>query len=179
MPWVIFLRGVNVGAHNRFQPSLLSRQLAPLRVVNVGAAGTMVVFGKITPARLRAKVLEQLSFIPEVMICDARNILALAKARPFADEKLDRDRRAFLTVVAKAPERLPRLPINAPATDPWQVKVIAVSGNLVLSLWHRAGSRLLYPNEVVEKAFVTPATTRSWNTIETIVKIVGCQPTES
>lgn len=179
MPSVIFLRGVNVGGHNRFQPSLLSKRLAPLRAVNIGAAGTMVVFGKITPAQLRSKVLAQLSFKPEVMICDARDILRLTKARPFAGEKLDRDRRAFLTVVARAPERLPRLPIHAPATDQWQVKVIAASGNLVLSLWHRVGSRLLYPNEIVEKAFGARATTRSWNTIETIVKIAGCQPTES
>jgi uncharacterized protein (DUF1697 family) len=173
MPWVIFLRGVNVGAHNRFQPSLLTTQLAPLRAVNVGAAGTIVVFGNISRTKLRSDVLKRLSFKPEVMICEAREILRLADASPLEDEKLDRDRRAFLTIVAKTPERLPRLPIYAPTTENWQVKVIAASGNLVLSLWRRAGDRILYPNEVVEKAFAAPSTTRSWNTIEKIVKILG------
>jgi uncharacterized protein (DUF1697 family) len=176
MPWVIFLRGVNVGGHNRFQPSLLIKQLAPLRAVNIGAAGTMVVFGKISPSRLRSKVLEQLAFKPEVIVCDAREILKLAEARPFEGEKLDRDHRAFLTVMAKIPGRLPPLPIYVPATDNWQVKVIAVSGNSVLSLWHRVGQRLLYPNEAVERAFGALATTRSWNTIEKIVKIAGSDP---
>ena len=42
MALVVFLRGVNVGGHRTFRPSLLARQLEPYGVVNVGAAGTFV-----------------------------------------------------------------------------------------------------------------------------------------
>ena len=39
MALVAFLRGVNVGGHRRFRPSLLAKELAGYDVVNVGATG--------------------------------------------------------------------------------------------------------------------------------------------
>jgi hypothetical protein len=44
MALVVFLRGVNVGGHRTFRPSLLARELGPYDAVNVGSAGTFVVF---------------------------------------------------------------------------------------------------------------------------------------
>jgi hypothetical protein len=38
MPWVVFLRAVNVGKANRSQPPLIAKQLAKFGVVNIGAA---------------------------------------------------------------------------------------------------------------------------------------------
>jgi len=43
MALVVFLRGVNVGGHRTFRPSLLANELSDFDVVNVGAAGTFVV----------------------------------------------------------------------------------------------------------------------------------------
>ena len=43
MAWVVFLRGVNVGGHKAFRPSVVAKDLAEFDVVNVGAAGTFVV----------------------------------------------------------------------------------------------------------------------------------------
>src|SRR5256886_14475391 len=43
MALIVFLRGVNVGGHRAFRPSILARELSDYDVVNVGAAGT--VFG--------------------------------------------------------------------------------------------------------------------------------------
>ena len=172
MRWVVFVRGANVGRHNRFQPALLAKELAHLKIVNVGAAGTLAIFGKVSRRALRSQILQKLPFKPELMICDGKEITELADQNPFKNERLDDDQRAFVTVVAKAPAHLPKLPIHAPAIDGWQVKIIGVAGNAVLSLWRRRGERLLYPNEVVEKWFGEPSTTRSWNTIEKIVKIL-------
>jgi uncharacterized protein (DUF1697 family) len=69
--------------------------------------------------------------------------------------------------------RLPDLPVMAPPNDKWQVKVVAVAGQLVASVWrHEPGMRRpLYPNAVIEKQFGV-ATTRNWNTISTICKIL-------
>ncbi len=39
MAWVVFLRGVNVGGHKAFRPSVVAKDLAEFDVVNVGAAG--------------------------------------------------------------------------------------------------------------------------------------------
>ena len=43
MALVVLLRGVNVGGHRTFRPTVLVRRLESLDVVNVGAAGTFVV----------------------------------------------------------------------------------------------------------------------------------------
>jgi uncharacterized protein (DUF1697 family) len=53
MALVVFLRGVNVGGHRTFRPSILARELSDYGVVNVGAAGTFVdkLFG--VPATTR------------------------------------------------------------------------------------------------------------------------------
>jgi uncharacterized protein (DUF1697 family) len=41
-----------------------------------------------------------------------------------------------------------------------------------LGVWRRTPGTFIYPNEVVEKQFRTPATTRSWNTIDAICDIL-------
>ena len=43
MALIVFLRGINVGGHRTFRPSMLARDLAAYDAVNVGAAGTLVV----------------------------------------------------------------------------------------------------------------------------------------
>jgi hypothetical protein len=43
MAIVVFLRGANVGGHRRFRPSLVAKELQHFDVVNVGAAGLLVV----------------------------------------------------------------------------------------------------------------------------------------
>lgn len=77
-----------------------------------------------------------------------------------------------MTVLAKRPRSLPRLPLSRPEGDDWQVRVVAVSGKFAVSLLRRLGRTILYPNEVVEKSFGVPATTRNWNTIEAIRDIL-------
>src|SRR4029450_4929465 len=53
MASVVFLKGVNVGGHRTFRPSVLAREMADFGVISVGAAGTFVVRKPISRARLR------------------------------------------------------------------------------------------------------------------------------
>jgi uncharacterized protein (DUF1697 family) len=167
MASVVFLRGVNVGGHRKFQPSVLARELAEFDVVNVGAAGTLVVRRAVPAAMLHGLVLGRLPFEAELMICRGRDILELLRRDPFAGQ-IPPQARPFLTVLAKRPRKLPPLPHCQPAGDRWEVKVLDVTGRFALSLWRKMGRILLYPNEVVEKTLGIAATTRSWNTILTI-----------
>ena len=77
-----------------------------------------------------------------------------------------------MSVLAKRPRALPRLPISQPAGDKWQVKIVGVFGRFALSLWQRLGRTVVYPNEVVEKNLGVSATTRNWNTISAICDIL-------
>lgn len=172
---VVFLRGANVGAHNRFQPALLAKELSKFGVVNIGAVGTFVVREKVVDARLQAEILRKLPFKPEVMICRAQEILDLVGKDPFKEQPLSPDMRGFVSVMAKRPSVSLRLPLYRPNVDNWEVKVIQVSGKFALSLWQRLQKNVLYPNEVVEKHFGVPATTRSWNTILRIRTILNSE----
>ena len=65
MALIVFMRGVNVGGHKSFQPSVLAKELAEFDVVNIGAAGTFVVRKKISPTALRDEFLNREEFESE------------------------------------------------------------------------------------------------------------------
>ena len=171
MAAVVFLRGVNVGGHKKFQPSALARELANLGVVNVGAAGTFVVRGAIGRESLRKEILRRLPFESELMICPAREILGMVQSQPFGPEAPRKDVQWFVSVMGKPPRSLPPLPMDQPIGDKWEVRVIRVTGRYAFSLKRRQG-RGVYPNEVVEKKLGVSATTRGWNTITAICGIL-------
>ncbi len=171
MALVAFLRGVNVGGNKTFRPSILAKELAEFDVVNVGAAGTFVVRGKVSPAKLRAEILRRLQFKAEIMICRGQDLIDLQHSEPFRNLP-DKDVRPFVCVMQKTPTNLPRLPLVRPEGDKWEVKLLRVVGVCVLAVWRRQGKGMLYPNEVVEKTFGQPATTRSWNTIVSVCKFL-------
>lgn len=173
MAQVVFLRGVNVGGHKKFQPSVLARELSDLGVVNIGAAGTFVVRGTISQAALRSRIRNLLAFDAEIIVCPARDIVTLLNSEPFLKIEADSGCRPFVTIMANAPRTRHQLPIRQPAGDKWEVSVIGISGRFALSLSRRMGKSILYPNEVVEKQFGVPATTRNWNTIVAIGKALA------
>src|SRR6059058_4583281 len=108
MALVIFLRGINVGGHKTFRPSLLARELNELSdlhlrldVVNVGAAGTFVVRNRISQARLCAEILRRLPFQAEAMVCKGADILALVSDNPFGGQHVGPNIVRFVSMLAK------------------------------------------------------------------------------
>src|SRR5256886_16978046 len=91
MALVVFLRGVNVGGHRTFRPSILARSLSAYGVVNVGAAGTFVVRKPGSKAKFRAALLRKLPFEAEVVLCDGRDLIPLEIGNPFGAELVRRD----------------------------------------------------------------------------------------
>jgi uncharacterized protein (DUF1697 family) len=171
MALVAFLRGVNVGKHKRFLPAQLARDLAALDVVNVGAAGTFVVRAAVSKAALLSEVRTRLAFDADIFIVKGSELIAFAGSAPFGKRPPAANEQRFLSVMKKA-RPSPRLPVFYPAGDNWQVKVVEVAGTLVASIWRRQPGTPIYPNAAVEKQLGV-ATTRNWNTIETICGILG------
>jgi len=172
MALVVLLRGANVGGHRVFRPAALAKEMAELSVVNIGAAGTLVVKKPVSAAAFRAELARRLAFETDVMICSAAEVLALAESEPFSRPPSGSDVRAMVTVLAKKPKPLPRLPIRRPEGKDWQVDLFRVAGRFALSFWRGDRKRMIYPNEVAEKVMGTPCTTRSWSTIEAACKIL-------
>jgi uncharacterized protein (DUF1697 family) len=77
MALVVFLKGVNVGGHRTFRPSVLATEMTHLGVMSVGAAGTFVVRMPISRAKLRLEFQRRLPFATEAMICSGSDIVRL------------------------------------------------------------------------------------------------------
>ncbi len=173
MALVVFLRGANVGGHRKFQPASLAREMADLGVVNIGAAGTFVVKKPVSAAAFREELAKRLPFETEIMICPGSEILALAKSEPFADPPAGKDVRELVTILAKMPKTLPKLPIRWPAGKDWQVDFFRIAGRFAFTFWRPDPKRLIYPNSVVaEKVLGISGTTRSWSAIEKACRIL-------
>jgi len=169
MSSVVFFRAVNVGGHQSFQPGKLAKELGALGVVNLGAAGTFVVREKVSQAKLRDEILRRLPFKPELMICPAPDVLALARGDWSGGAPVGKDVGRFVSVLQKALRSKPPLPLEQPSGQRWEVRIVAITGRFVLSV-RRLGQT--YSNAVVEKYLGVPATTRNWNTIEAIRKVL-------
>jgi len=173
MPWVVFLRAVNVGGTNRCQPAVIAKQLAKFGVVNIGAVGTFVVREDVSESTLRAAIGKKLPFKCEIMICPARDIIKLASKDPFSRQPSGPNITRFVSVAAK-PVRLPlhlRLPLNLPSDDDWLLKVIAIQDRLVLGLYRREMKAISYLGKI-EKLLGVALTNRNWTTIQKVVKIL-------
>lgn len=172
MSWVVFLRAVNVGGTNRCQPAALAKQLAEFGVVNIGAVGTFVVREDVSEAALRAAIARKLPFKCEIMICPARDIIKLGSKDPFSEQQPSSPHIThFVSVLAKRPRMLPSLPFSLPSDNDWALKVIAVQDRFVLGLYRRQMKAISYLGKI-EKLLGVPATTRNWNTIQKVAKIL-------
>src|SRR5712691_12078791 len=172
MRWVVFLRAVNVGGTNRCQPALIAKQLAKFGVVNIGAVGTFVVREDVSESALRAAFARKLPFKCEIMICPARDIIKLASKDPFSGQPSGPNIVQFVSLLAKRLRALPPLPLTLPADDDWLLKIIAIQDRFVLGLYRRQMKAISYLGKI-EKKFGAAATTRNWNTIQKVVKILN------
>lgn len=171
MKWVVFLRAVNVGGANRCQPARIAKQLKKFGVVNVGAVGTFVVRENVSQSTLRTAIAKRLPFKSEIMICPARDIIKLTSRDPFLRQPSGPNITRFVNVLAKRLPKPPHLPLTLPSDDDWLLKVITIQGRFVLGLYRRQMKAISYLGKI-EKLLGVPATTRNWNTIEKVVKIL-------
>ena len=174
MRWVVFLRAVNVGGANRCQPAQIAKELAKFSVVNIGAVGTFVVREDVSESALRAAFARRLPFKCEIMICAARDIIKLTSKDSFARQPSDPNITRFVNVLAKRLPVRPRLPLSLPSDDDWLLKIIAIQDRFVLGLYRRQMKAISYLGKI-EKLLGVPATTRNWNTIEKVAKILANQ----
>jgi uncharacterized protein (DUF1697 family) len=175
VPSVVFFRAVNVGGANRCRPAQIAKQFAQFGVVNIGAVGTFVVCEDVSESTLRNAFAVQLAkafgIKCKIMICPARDILRLVSKNPFARQPSAPDITKFVSIAAKSlPLPLP-LPLNLPSGGEWLLKIIAIQGRFVLGLYRRQMKAISYLGKI-EKLLGVPATTRNWNTIEKVAKIL-------
>ncbi|HTR37510.1 MAG TPA: DUF1697 domain-containing protein [Bryobacteraceae bacterium] len=171
MALIVFLRGINVGGHRRFRPSVLAKELRAYDVVNVGAAGTLVVRKPGPRLKFLAELRRRLPFEATVAYCDGRDLLRLEMENPFGSEPSRREVVRFVSVLSKAGCGKVSFPVALPEKGEWFVRIIGWKGRLAFGIYRRHMKTIGYLGGI-DELFGAPATTRGWNTILSIVRIL-------
>lgn len=172
MALVVLLRGVNVGGHRTFRPTALARQLKHLDAVNIGAAGTFVIRRPVTRAQLRAELARRLPFATEVTLCDGREIVGLMTEDHFVNEPVGSDIVRFVSVLSRRPRSAPPTPMSFPSAGEWLLKILARDDRFVFGVYRRHMKVISYLG-TLDRLFGVPVTTRNWNTITAIARVLG------
>jgi uncharacterized protein (DUF1697 family) len=172
MALVVLLRGVNVGGHRTFRPKILAEQLADLDVVNIGAAGTFIVRGAKSQARVRDEFARRLPFETDIMICRGADIVRLMAKNPFARQPVRRDVTQFVTVLARRPRDDAKFPQHFPSSGKWLVKVLARDDRYVMGVYRRDMQTIRYLG-ALDRQIGERSTTRNWNTMKAIADVLS------
>ena len=172
MALVVLLRGVNVGGHRTFRPTTLAEQLKHLDAVNIGAAGTFVIRQPVTQVRLRAELARRLPFDAKIMICQGREITRLMSQNHFAGQPVRPEIVRFVSVLSRRPRSAPSMPVSFPSSGKWLLKILAREDRFVFGLYRRHMKVISYLT-TLDRLFGVPVTTRNWNTITAIARVLG------
>ena len=151
---------------------MLAEQLKHLDAVNIGAAGTFVIRRPVTRAQLHADVAGRLPFAAEIMICQGREIVRLLSQDHFADQPVRSDIVRFVSILSKSPRSAPSTPIRFPSSGKWLLKILGRDGRFVFGVYRRHMKVISYLGSF-DRLFGVPVTTRNWNTITAITKVLG------
>jgi uncharacterized protein (DUF1697 family) len=171
MALIVFFRGINVGGHRAFRPSILAKELSAYDVVNVGAAGTLVVRKPGSRAKFFAELRRKLPFEMQVSFCNGSDLIELEMENPFGTEPPRPEVVPFVSILSKAGRGKASLPITFPDDGDWFVRIIGSKNRLVFGVYRRHMRTIGYLGQI-DKLFGAPATTRSWTTILSVLRIL-------
>lgn len=148
MALVVFLRGVNVGGYRTFRPSILAKKLREYGVVNVGAAGTLVVRKPGPRTKFRAELLRRLPFEAQVVLCDGRDLIRLEKENPFEPTPSRPDIVRFVSVLSKSCRCAASVLCSLPPSGAWVVRIMASKDRFVLGEYRRQMKTIGYLGQI-------------------------------
>ena len=150
---------------------MLARELGAYDVVNVGAAGTFIVRKPGPRAKFLTELSRKLPFEAEVAFCGGSDLIRLEMENPFGAEPSRPDIVRFVSILSKDGRGTACLPIALPESGEWFVRIIGSKNRLVFGVYRRHMKTIGYLGRI-DKLFGAPATTRSWNTILSVLRIL-------
>ena len=171
MALVVFFRGINVGGHRAFRPSVLAKELGRYDAVNVGAAGTLVIRKPGLRAKFLAELRRKLPFEGTIVCCDGRDLVRLEMDNPFGAEPSRSDVVQFVSILSEGGRRGVSLPIDLPESGDWLVRIMGSRKRLVSGVYRRQMKTIGCLGQI-DRLFGAKATTRSWSTILSVLRIL-------
>ena len=175
MAWLVLLRGVNVGGRS-LRTGELVRALPALGLTSFGAAGTFLARTSAPAESVRTAIRTAVPFPTSVVVAPIPELVRTLGAGALDREPRGNGIRRWIAAAERPLDPHPPLPIVAPRSGPWEVRVAAVVGRFALGVRRRLGPRLVYPNDVVERAFGVPTTTRWWEPLESVAGAAARPP---
>jgi hypothetical protein len=139
--------------------------------VNIGAAGTLVVRKPGSRVKFFAELHQRLPFEADFAFCDGSDLVRLEMENPYATEPSCPDVVRFVSVLSKAGRGRPPFPIALPEDGEWLVRIIGSKDRLVFGVYRRHMKTIGYLGRI-DELFGAPATTRRWNTILAVLRIL-------
>ena len=102
---------------------------------------------------------------------DVRRIVGLMSRDFFSGHGVRPHIVRFVSVLSRAPRSAPSTPLSFPATGKWLVKILARENRFVVGLYRRQMKVISYLG-TLDRVFGVPVTTRNWNTITAIAKVL-------
>jgi len=171
MALIVFFRGINVGGHRAFRPSVLAKELAGYDAVNVGAAGTLVIRKPGSRAKFLAELRRKLPFEATIAFCDGSDLIRLEMDNPFGTGPQPADGVPFVSILSEAGHGSVSLPIDLPESREWLVRIIGSKDRLVYGVYRRHMKTIGCLGQI-DRVFGARATTRSWSTILSVLRIL-------
>jgi uncharacterized protein (DUF1697 family) len=179
LTYVAFLRGINVGGNTTIRMEELREAISRLglRHVKTVLATGNVVFETddsdraALAQRIQAALRETFGAEIAVMLRSAGEIEALLAADPFKDVPVTPDTRLYVTLLGDGVESRAKAPFVSPQGDYGVVRVFAREVCTFMVLSEGRGTPELMKG--VEDTYSRQVTTRSWNTIVRIGKLLG------
>ncbi|HRY33888.1 MAG TPA: DUF1697 domain-containing protein [Bacteroidales bacterium] len=178
MASVVLLRGVNVGGNRTFRPAILAAQLSHCDVVNIGAAGTFVVRKAVAQEQLLEEFRQRLPFKTDIIIVEGSDIAGIMRDHPFHDQELTPDVTRFVSFLTRLPESEPVMPFEFPESGSWVVRILARKDRFIYGIYRRDMKAISYLGRL-DKRFGVPLSTRNWNTIAAIARVLDAPVTPS
>ena len=98
-------------------------------------------------------------------------LMRLETENPFGSQPSSPDVVRFVSILSKAGGVRALPPVTFPSDGNWLVRVIASEGQFVFGMYRRHMKTIGYLGQI-DKLYGVPATTRNWNTIIAILRIL-------
>jgi len=150
---------------------VLAKELDSYDAVNVGAAGTLVVRQPGLRAKFLAELRRKLPFQAVIACCDGIDLVRLELDNPFGSDPPPAGVVQFVSILSDAGRRRVALPMALPEGEDWLVRIIGSKNRLVYGVYRRHMKTIGCLGQI-DSLFGAPATTRSWNTILSVLRIL-------
>ena len=177
--YVVFLRGINVGGNTLLKMAQLKKGLESLgfkSVVPVLASGNVVFEtpeegSMVLKRRIEGMLAKNFSIQVVAILRTASEILGLIKANPFGRAQLSSDSKLQVTFLSQENNTDKKFPVELTSKD---FKIAQVSKAEVVSVVDLStNARTPELMKLLEKQFGKNITTRTWNTLEKVAKIIA------